>query len=130
MSGSKEHLALEGAIAQVTGMYPTAIVVLVGWHQRRAEEAAAVGRLPSRARSSRPIQQLDSVVLSDPSSDEVERSPRIGASQRAYLEGEEDYTDGKELGDLGTDSATVRNDSDLSKSSGSQYAGAQRGVLY
>ncbi|VDB85303.1 unnamed protein product [Peniophora sp. CBMAI 1063] len=126
MSGSKEHLALEGAIAQITGMYPTAIVVLVGWHQRRAEEAAAQGRLPSRARSTRPHEQLDSVVLSDPSSDEVDRSPRTGASQHAFLEGEdEDYGDSKEPdtdGALGSESATFRNDSDLSKSSGSQRA--------
>ena len=124
MSGSKEHLALDGTIAQVAGMYPTALVVLVGWHQRRAEEAADIGRLPLRARSSRPLEQLDTVVLSDPSSEEVDRSPRTGASQRAFLDGEEAYTDCKEPGDMATDSATVRNDSDLSKSSGSQRAGA------
>lgn len=100
-------------------------MVLVGWHQRRAEEVAAEGRLPSRARSSRPIEQLDSVVLSDPSSDEVDRSPRNRAAQRAFLEGEEGCTDAKETPEtaLGSDSATMRNDSDLSKSSGSRYDG-------
>ncbi|KZV70253.1 hypothetical protein PENSPDRAFT_651652 [Peniophora sp. CONT] len=124
MSGSEEHLALDGAIAQITGIYPTAIVVLVGWHQRRAEEAAEEGRLPSRARSSRPLDQLDSVVLSDPSSDEVDRSPRTAASHRAFLEEGGEYGDVKEPVDaaLGSESATMRNDSDLSKSSESRRA--------
>lgn len=81
---------------------------------------AADGRLPSRARSSRPIEQLDSVVLSDRSSDEVDRWPRNRVAQHAFLEGEEGYKEAKETPEtaMGSDSAPMRKDSDLSKSSG------------